>query len=711
MTVKCEAMAENASTLQAPQSNQALGVDDSSAKTIEFLRARLLSERAASKAARQQAQEIAEKVKDLNSRLETEIENRKEAEAAMGKVFTILKAKGLDVDGLDLASTDLKDEVERGVSTSDDIKEMNKDPQDFHSCRMDPSVDEEVSPKPLENKDETTEKGMIEKGNHSTIEPHAGDLENGIVPKVDQIVGTCHNDQDASVYNVRNPDVVQADLLQNASDHHHLQVQLAVSDKPVVYTNNNSIPDFKDSHTSQNFDQGSSITLKLKAMLHQMEEEVAALPKEQPLKLELQGWVDHVAGVLEKENEAGLNGGSEMLTLDGSSNAVTNYALSKATAFKTKSFSHTERPPLLTNYNGEFPSTMYPPTGKDPSRLPTKMCHNRRSSYDSLHFLQEPPKMPMHPQMMQYGISQTSVAHSPMFANGYTANGHFAGTEAPYLVEAQSPRSSDVFSVGDGALQVGYGHRQWCEARSQDRGFELERQAGGYREGALQRGCDTWSQAGLGSIEVLSSPYVVGVCNELHMKQEKYLDPRNTQLERGHAYPHRTYMHPVRDAAEFNMNRNARHLKSPPLIDATLSLMDDRNGRLGDILMALDAARQHVNDEEQSLYAEEQLFGPPTPTVEEARLNRGHHYGDAIQQQAPYEYLNHTWRSRAHSQTPIIQFPPSPVSEHGYSPFERHGRHRRSSSVSTNFMISGWEGYLQQRGEVQLGNGITLYTD
>lgn len=43
-------------------SNQALGVDDSSAKTIEFLRARLLSERAASKAARQQAQEIAEKV-------------------------------------------------------------------------------------------------------------------------------------------------------------------------------------------------------------------------------------------------------------------------------------------------------------------------------------------------------------------------------------------------------------------------------------------------------------------------------------------------------------------------------------------------------------------------------------------------------------------------------------------------------------------------
>lgn len=758
MTIKCEAMAETASTLQASDSNQALVVDDSSVKTIEFLRARLLSERAASKAARQQAQEIAEKVKNLNARLETEIENRKKAEAAMGKVYTILKAKGLAVDGIAVASTDLKDQLEREVSTLDDIKEMNKDPQDFPSCIMDPSIDKEVSPKPLENKDESTEKGMVEKRKHSTSEPHAGDSENGIVSKVDQTVGTFCDDRDASLYNVRNPDVVQADikenfLLQNAAEHHHCQVQLAVTDKPVVYTDKNSTPDFKeDSHTSQNFDQGSPITLKLKAMLHQIEEEVAALPKEQPLKLELQGWVDHVAGVLDKEKEAGLNGGLEMHTSD--SKAGTNYPLKEATVFKTKSFTHSERPILLTekekavalnqihdipegqdtteemgktlsivrkemlqqtnmgppstNYNGEFPSTMYPPTGKDPA-LPTKMFHNRRSSYDSLHFLQEPPKMPMHPQMMQYGVSQTSVAHSPMFANGYTANGHFTGAEAPYLVESQSPRSSDVFSVGDGALQVGYGHGQWCEARSQGRGLGLERQAG-YREDALKRQCDTWSQAGLGSREILSSPYIVDVSNELHMKQEKYLDPRNIQHERGHPYPHRTYMHPVRDAAELNMNCNSRHPKSLPLSDATLSLMDDRNGRLGDILIALDAARQHVNDEEQSLYAEEQLIGPPTPTVEDARFNRGYHYGEDMQQ-VSYEYLNHTWRSRARTQTPIIQFPPSPASEHGYSPFERHGRHRRSSSVSTNFMMSGWESYLQPRGEVQLGNGITLYTD
>lgn len=160
-------------------------------------------------------------------RLENEIKSRKEAESAMEKVFTILKAKGLALDALALASTDLKDQPE-GVSALDDVKEMNEDPH------------KEVSPKPLQNKDETAEKGMSEEKKHSTRELHVSNVESGIgiVSEVDQTLRTfCHTFEEAS--------------LQNAA---------AVTDKPMVYTDNMSPkcpPNVKkDSHTAEAFDEG-----------------------------------------------------------------------------------------------------------------------------------------------------------------------------------------------------------------------------------------------------------------------------------------------------------------------------------------------------------------------------------------------------------------------------------------------------------------------
>eukprot|EP00250_Pteridium_aquilinum_P009813 c18951_g2_i1 orf=253-2532(-) len=759
MTVKCEAMVDVASSPQAPESKQALVVDDSSAKTIEFLRARLLAERAASKAARQEAQEIAEKVKDLHGRLETEIEHRKEAEAAMERVFTILKSKGLAGDGLVPASANLKDQSESGVPPLSDVKEASEDCENIPCHVVEPSINKEVPPSL--NKDGSTEKGMVETRIHVTNESHSSNVEDGILPMVVNTVETCHDTRDAFPCNVLHVDQTESGKdfsLQNEAESHRCQVD---DDKQVVHTDHSSpncSPECKkDSRTACSIEQGQSITLKLKAMLHQIEEEVGALPEEQPLKYQLQGWMDHVTSVLDKGEEEGINGGLKIHSLDDSKKAGTNYPLKEATNLETKSVIHTKMPILLTkkghadalnldetglhsvnqlngiteevdpkeeldktlsifpkdmlqqpnlppssnNYNGDYPSTMYPPTCVDPVQH-SNMSHYRKPSCESLngsnraaYVLQDPPTRPLHPQMMQHVISHSSIANPPMFVDGHTSNGHYTGSESSYLVEAQSPKGSDVISVGDPAGKVGYAHGQWnegyvhgqCnEAWYQGRVLGSRRQAG-YREDDLKFQSEAWSQG-------------------------RYFNHGNIPYERGPVISHNPFMH-VRDAREFAMKSTARHPRGRPLSDATLSLVDDRNGRLGDILKVLDAARQHVNDVDQSLYTEEQLYGPPTPRVADARFNRGYwQYGDEAHQ-VPCEYRNNAWRSRARSsQAPIIHFPPSPTSEHGYSPFERHGGgHRRSSSVATNFMMSEWESCGHPRGEVELGNGITLYTD
>lgn len=773
-----------ATTLQAPESNQESVADDSSVKMIEFLRARLLSERAASKAARHHAWEIAEKVKDLNARLEIEIRSRKEAESAMGKIFTILRARGLVMDAP--TSTDSKVELEKGISTLDNFKEMEK------------YLRKEVWPKPLQNKDESAEKGMIEEKKHGTREPHASNPSSiGIVSEEDQTLETpcnmpeevCKALPSTDLKDEQHKGVSALDDVKEMTKHRHKEVlpqplqkkdesaekgqieekkrstselhasdlvrgidivsevaqtletpcnlpeeaspqgAAAVTDKLMVYTDNMSpkCPGSveKDWHTAEAFDEGLSITLKMKAMLHQMEEEMAALPQEQePLKLQLQSWVDHVAGVLHMEKESDLNA-----DLDAGSNSPlkeaeevnvaalnkihdtpggvdeikeemgkTLYVVSKDMVQQSNVM------PLRSNYERPYPSTTCSqPTRKDYS-LPSKVFHNRRSSYDAVHNLEQPPIMPMPPQMMPCGISQPRVAYATSFANSYTAN------NPPCYVEAQSPRSSDAFSLVDGPSLVGNKQRQLCESRSQGRGLGIERQAG-YREDAMKYPSEMWSQAGSGFRDMLSSPYIVDVLDEVHVRQDHYLNTQNIQFQRAHSYSHRVHMDQANSAAEFNMARPPQSF--PAVSDGTLSLTDDsRNGRLGDILMVLDAARQLVNEEEQSLCNEELLFGPPTPTVEEARLNRGNCPCGDDMQQMPFEHLNHARRSQTHSQAPIIQFPLSPASEHGCPPFERgHGRHRRSSSVSANFMMSGWDSYLLPRGEVQLGNGITLYTD
>ncbi|KAK7279546.1 hypothetical protein RJT34_24599 [Clitoria ternatea] len=70
-------------------------MEDSTAMTIEFLRARLLSERSISRSARQRADELAKKVMDLEEQLRTVTVQRKMAEKATADVLAILENQGI----------------------------------------------------------------------------------------------------------------------------------------------------------------------------------------------------------------------------------------------------------------------------------------------------------------------------------------------------------------------------------------------------------------------------------------------------------------------------------------------------------------------------------------------------------------------------------------------------------------------------------------
>ncbi|MCO5599072.1 hypothetical protein L7F22_053171 [Adiantum nelumboides] len=81
------------SSSSSPLERRPSGEEDPAAMTIEFLRARLLSERSVSKAARERAQQLAKKVSELEDRLEVEIQLRKKLEADRLEILLKYKAE------------------------------------------------------------------------------------------------------------------------------------------------------------------------------------------------------------------------------------------------------------------------------------------------------------------------------------------------------------------------------------------------------------------------------------------------------------------------------------------------------------------------------------------------------------------------------------------------------------------------------------------
>ncbi|KAL2324897.1 hypothetical protein Fmac_023955 [Flemingia macrophylla] len=105
------------SVLDPPDQRITSCMEDSTAMTIEFLRARLLSERSISRSARQRAEELAKKVMELEEQLRTVILQRKMAEKATADVLAILESQGIsDVSEEFDSGSDLENPCDSSMS-------------------------------------------------------------------------------------------------------------------------------------------------------------------------------------------------------------------------------------------------------------------------------------------------------------------------------------------------------------------------------------------------------------------------------------------------------------------------------------------------------------------------------------------------------------------------------------------------------------------
>lgn len=99
------------------------GMEDSTAMTVEFLRARLLSERAVSKSTRQRADELAKRVAELEEQLEIVSLQRRRAEKATADVLAILESNGVSDISEEFSSSSDQENPYRSKMDNNSAKE------------------------------------------------------------------------------------------------------------------------------------------------------------------------------------------------------------------------------------------------------------------------------------------------------------------------------------------------------------------------------------------------------------------------------------------------------------------------------------------------------------------------------------------------------------------------------------------------------------
>ncbi|KAI4382663.1 hypothetical protein MLD38_008599 [Melastoma candidum] len=123
---------------------------DSNAMTIDFLRARLLSERAVSRTARQRADELARRVIELEEKLQVVSTQRKKAEKATADVLTILEIHGISDASEDYYLSSDNDETPRTVAKANgqtkagesslNLKQLGNELEDISSPKTESSI-------------------------------------------------------------------------------------------------------------------------------------------------------------------------------------------------------------------------------------------------------------------------------------------------------------------------------------------------------------------------------------------------------------------------------------------------------------------------------------------------------------------------------------------------------------------------------------------
>lgn len=553
---------------------------DASATTIESLRARLLSERAASKEARQQAQQIAEKVSELHARLDVEIECRKKAEAAMDEVLEALKAKGLAMEQVIFtASLPLENLEGEEMVLVNGYKDVESEPSSGEeSCHAlmeekHPDLDDRLNTHPTHGHDTTQERHASGDDSLSETQCNLKETTENDLSVVDNCSVNC-DDRDFS--------------------HRH-----DVNTGHIKDIGNGSLSAGRRPEESSKGYSDQSCLLEPGRILSDSEKHA-----EGPVKLEC-------------NVETGLTSGNELPGLTSSDQMVVHQEVDrKAESDASLSNGHW----VYALANGAY----RPDDCLSPRKFDDLIGHAGKTRQHA-HWLQQDEisqcQMPSTKSLAGFRPKETHPDFSPI--NGL-----------PYDV-TNTNGDHWMYDVSTGETPFG---------------------------------------------------------------RNRYAD-----YKMRHAYfPSTAYQStdPLRsETSGFNRPPGA-HIN-----DSILALVDDKNGKLGDILMALHLAKQQLRDEGHNSSYTEEKHEPSTPTAADGKAYVGYH-GDGLYQ-PPY----HCKRPEVHSQAPIIHLPASPISDHGFSAFERHDGLRRSSSVSANFMMPWSEAHIQPRGELHLGNGITLYTD
>ncbi|KAL0322169.1 UNVERIFIED_CONTAM: hypothetical protein Scaly_2513300 [Sesamum calycinum] len=115
-------------------------MEESDSMTIEFLRARLLSERSVSKSARQRADDLAKRVEELEEQLKFVSLQREKAEKATVDVLAILEDRGIKLRKNEVEAAYSSSEIESSPSTGRSLSWRNtKDSQ--HSIEKKKNMD------------------------------------------------------------------------------------------------------------------------------------------------------------------------------------------------------------------------------------------------------------------------------------------------------------------------------------------------------------------------------------------------------------------------------------------------------------------------------------------------------------------------------------------------------------------------------------------
>lgn len=677
MAVNCQAAVE-AGGCQALDRNQLPMVEDSAGMTIEFLRARLLSERAASRTARQQAQQIAKKVSELQSRLDLEIELRIKAEAAAEKVFAALKIKGVSTeyfvkDECKPLQTE-KNEPEEGFLSPDDSKELDSEQQlcdEIYCC-----IDEQGGATGLKFK-------ML--AGRSQIGDKTGLQDQIAVGTVDAQL--CNGDEE-KLYNARESKNLNMDGKEK-----DCEIQDSVSNTIGITEHDSASEHLKTMKGALDESAGERqvIAQKLKGLLQQIEVNVETSSEGQPQKLEQQDIVsapevkESSHNVELHESNIGKSLYSEASPPNHRRPEYNNNTTSKdvhKTLSESESFKHAEG---LLRLAGKVSSEL--------NELAQKKVDERQTFSQSVkgHYMNgseigsgslDKSQMPIYSEVEQYKTWTSSLAHHPSLPVSQMAHARqdFMVTQWSYPAEIRSSRDmgDSLKSDSDNTRPVVYGH-----------GY-LPQTNGTVSESPIEH-------PHVSVPEVYPHVSVVDdlMCNasdtnvSVYENQETHrVYHKSTAYCQGRApldFPR------TRECFGFNLPTQ-KHTRAP-MNDTARALFYDKNGSVGDVLTALHLAKLQVKGDEHLPCFPEDRGQPYT-----------RYLGDEFRQ-LPYD--DHHWLSEV-PQTPIVQFPSSPSPDRGFSAVDRYDAIIRSNSGSP---VPAFEADIQPSGKVHLGNGIILYTD